>query len=141
VMSETGQAVLKAHGFDPVAFVEPAQTQRGLLVQRVGQSSRIVAPERIAALARVTQRVGFSSARGDQQNEWTGPLLSDVIGASGVVDAATPMEVAHLAVRITGADGYSALIALGEIAPQFEGKQVLLADQMNGVPLPGRACA
>jgi molybdate transport system substrate-binding protein len=139
VMSETGQAVLKAHGFDPVAFVEPAQTQRGLLVQRVGQSSQIVSPERIAALARVTQRVGFSSARGEQQSEWTGPLLWEVIGASGVVDAATPREMAHLAVRITGADGYSALIALGEIAPQFEGKQVLLADQMNGVPLPGRA--
>jgi hypothetical protein len=66
-------------------------------------------------------------------------LLWDVIGASGVVDVARPREVAHLAVRITGADGYSALIALGEIAPQFEGKQVLLADQMNGVALAGRA--
>jgi len=138
VMSEAGQAVLKGHGFDPVALVEPAQTQRGLLVQRVGQSSQIVSPERIAGLARISQRVGFSSARGEQQNEWTGPLLWDVIGASGVVDVDRPREVAHLAVRITGADGYSALIALGEIAPQFEGKQVLLADQMNGVPAPGR---
>jgi hypothetical protein len=77
--------------------------------------------------SRVTQRVGFSSARGEQQNEWTGPLLRDVIGASGVVDAATPRETAHLAVRIMGADGYGALIALGEIAPQFEGKQALLS--------------
>lgn len=139
VMSEAGQAALKGHGFDPVALVEPAQTQPGLLVQRAGQSSQIVSPERIAGLARISQPVGFSSARGEQQNEWTGPLLWDVIGASGVVDVARPREVAHLAVRITGADGYSALIALGEIAPQFEGKQVLLADQMNGVALAGRA--
>jgi molybdate transport system substrate-binding protein len=139
VMSEAGQAVLKAHGFDPTALVEPAQTQRGLLVQRAGQSSQIVSPERIAALGRVTQRANFSSARGEQQNEWTGPLLWDVIGTSGIVDAARPREMAHLAVRITGTDGYSALIALGEIAPLFAGKQVLLADEMNGVPLPGRA--
>jgi hypothetical protein len=66
-------------------------------------------------------------------------LLWDLIGASGAVDAGRPREMAHLAARITGADGYSALIALGEIAQQFEGKQVLLADEMNGVPLPGRA--
>jgi hypothetical protein len=127
------------HGFDPVALVEPAQTQRGLLVQRAGRSSQIVPPERIAALARITQRVGLSSAQGEQQNEWTGPLLWDVIAASSVVDLGRPREMAHLAVRITGADGYSALITLGEIAPQFEGKQVLLADQMNGVPMLGRA--
>jgi DMSO/TMAO reductase YedYZ molybdopterin-dependent catalytic subunit len=107
--------------------------------QRAGQSSQIVSPQRIAALARVTQRVGLPSARGEQENEWTGALLWDLIGASGVVDAARPREVARLAARITGADGYSALIALGEIAPQFEGKKVLLADEMNGVSLPGRA--
>jgi hypothetical protein len=47
--------------------------------------------------------------------------------------------VAHLAARITGADGYTALIALGEIAPQFEGKKVLLDHEMNGFSLPGRA--
>ena len=37
-----------------------------------------------------------------------------------------------LAVRITGADGYSAVVAVGEIAPEFAGHQVQLADSMNG---------
>jgi hypothetical protein len=36
---------------------------------------------------------------------------------------------------VTGSDGYSAVLALGEIAPQFEGKQAILADSMNGRPL------
>ena len=33
-----------------------------------------------------------------------------------------------MAVRITGADGYSAVVAVGEIAPEFAGHQVQLAD-------------
>jgi molybdate transport system substrate-binding protein len=38
VMSEAGQAVLKAHGFDPVALVEPVPPSPGLLVQRAGEA-------------------------------------------------------------------------------------------------------
>jgi hypothetical protein len=139
VMSEGGQAVLKAHGFDPVALVDTAAPQRGLLVQRAGQSSKQIPPERIASFARVTQRVSFSSGRGEQQNEWTGPLLWDVLAASGVIDTARPQDLVHLAVWVTGADGYSAVVALGEIAPQFGVRQVQLADTINGAPLPGKA--
>ncbi len=139
VMSEAGQAVLRVHGFDPVAFVDSGAVPHGLLVQRAGAASQMISLERIAALARITQRVGFASGRGEQQNEWTGPLLWDVLGLSGVVSGAGPRELAHLAVRVTGADGYSAVIALGEIAPQFAGRPVQLADHENGTALPSGA--
>ena len=138
VMSEAGQAVLKTHGFDPVAFVEPAP-QRGLLVQRAGQSSQVLSTERLAGLKTVTQRVSFASGQGEQQNEWTGPLLWDVLAASGLIDTGKPREQVPLVVRITGVDGYTAAVALAEIAPQFAGRQVQLANQMNGAPLPNRA--
>jgi hypothetical protein len=39
-------------------------------------------------------------------------------------------------VRVTGADGYAAVIALAEIAPQFAGRPIQLADHMNGAPIP-----
>src|SRR5215831_5899285 len=138
VMSEAGQAVLKTHGFDPVAFVEPAP-QRGLLVQRAGQSSQVLSTERLAGLKTVTQRVSFASGQGEQQNEWTGPLLWDVLAASGLIDTGKPREQVPLVERITGVDGYTAAVALAEIAPQFAGRQVQLANQMNGAPLPNRA--
>lgn len=138
VMSESGQAVLAAHGFDPVAFVEPAP-QRGLLVQRAGQSSQVFSTERLAGLKTVTQRVSFASGQGEQQNEWTGPLLWDLLAASGVIDPGKPREYAPLIVRITGADGYTAAVALADIAPQFAGRQVQLANQINGAPMPNQA--
>jgi molybdate transport system substrate-binding protein len=52
VMSETGQAVLRAHGFDPTSFVEPGNLPTGLLVQRAGQKARILSRESLDALPR-----------------------------------------------------------------------------------------
>jgi molybdate transport system substrate-binding protein len=136
VLSETGQALLKAHGFDPVGLVEPVPPSPGLLVQRAGQASHVVSSAQIAALPPLTQRVGFATGRGEQQNEWTGPLLWDVLVASGAIDPTKVLEQVHLAVRVTGADGYTAVIALGEIAPQFAGRPIQVADHMNGAPIP-----
>jgi DMSO/TMAO reductase YedYZ molybdopterin-dependent catalytic subunit len=138
-MSEAGQAVLKAHGFEPVALVEPAPPSPGLVVQRAGQASRVISAERIAALPPFTQRVAFMTGHGEQQSEWTGPLLWDVLAASGAVDPARPADQVHLAVRVTGADGYTAVIALAEIAPQFAGRPIQVADHMNGASLPDHA--
>ncbi|SRR5579871_725828 len=139
VMSDTGQAVMKSHGFDPVALIEPVPPSPGLLVQRAGQASRVISPERIASLKPITQSVAFATDHGQQQSEWTGPLLWDVLVASGVIESAKPGDSARLVVRITGADGYTAVVALGEIAPQFAGHPIQLADHMNGKPLPDHA--
>jgi molybdate transport system substrate-binding protein len=139
VMSGAGQAVLKAHGFDPVALPEPVPPSPGLLVQRAGQPSRVLSPERIAALPPLTQRVGFVTGRGEQQSEWTGPLLWDVLVASGAIDPAKVAEQVRLSVRVTGADGYAAVVALAEIAPQFAGRPIQVADRMNGAAIADHA--
>jgi ABC-type molybdate transport system substrate-binding protein len=139
VMSEGGQAVIKVHGFDPVALVEPAPSSPGLLVQRIGQAPRAISADRIAALKPVTQKIAFATDRGEQQNEWTGPLLWDVLMASGATESIKPGEQVRLTVRVTGADGYTAVVALAEIAPQFAGRPIQLADHMNGSMLPDHA--
>jgi molybdate transport system substrate-binding protein len=136
IMSEGGQALLKAHGFDPVGLVEPAPASSGLLVQRAGQASHLIAFERLAALKPMTQRVSFLTEQGERQNEWTGPLLWDVLAASGAADAIKPGEQVRLTVRVTGADGYTAVVALAEISPQFAGRPIQLADHVNGALLP-----
>jgi molybdate transport system substrate-binding protein len=139
IMSEGGQAVLKAHGFDPVGLVEPAPPLPGLLVQRTGQASHLISFERLAALKPMTQRVSFLTDQGERQNEWTGPLLWDVLAASGATDAIKPGEQVRLAVRVTGADGYTAIVALAEVSPQFAGRPIQLADHLNGALLPDHA--
>jgi ABC-type molybdate transport system substrate-binding protein len=139
VMSEGGQATMKAHGFDPVGLVEPVPPSPGLLVQRTGHGSHVISSERMAALKPIRQNIAFMTDRGEQQSEWTGPLLWDVLVASGAIESIKPGEQVRLTVRVTGADGYSAVIALAEIAPQFAGRPIQLADHMDGALLPDHA--
>jgi hypothetical protein len=89
----------------------------------------------MSALKRITQAVTFATEHGERQAEWTGPLLWDVLVASGVLDPVKVSEQPRLVVRVTGSDGYSAVIAAAEIAPQFAGRAVQLADHMNGAPV------
>ncbi len=136
VLSEGGQAVMKAHGFDPVALAGPVPQSPGLLVQRTGQASHVISAARIGELKPITQTVSFMTEHGERQVEWTGPLVWDVLTASGAIESVKPPEQVRLTVRVTGADGYTAAIALGEIAPQFAGRPIQIADHMNGVPIP-----
>ena len=117
--------------------VAQAQQERGLVVQRAGHPTGLLSPEHFAALSRITQRV--STGNGEQQNEWTGPLLWTVLDASGLIEGANQREQAHLVIRVTRADGYAAAIALGEISPLLADRPILLADELNGTPLPGHA--
>jgi molybdate transport system substrate-binding protein len=135
VMSEAGQAVLSAHGFDPVALAEPPSPSHELLVQRVGQPPRLLSPEHIAALHAVSQHAAVEH----DDREWTGPLLWDVLTDAGAVDPAKPAETVHFAVRVVGADGWTAVFGLAELSPQFADKPIQLADRMNGTPIPEQA--
>jgi ABC-type molybdate transport system substrate-binding protein len=137
VLSESGQAVLRAHGFTPVALPAAAPPPDGLLVQRRGQPARLLTPAALAALKPLVQHVVLAPEHGNQPADWSGPLLWDVLLAAGAVDAGKPGDQVRLTVRVTGADGYVAILALGELSPEFGGRSVQLADHLNGVPLPG----
>ncbi len=69
-------------------------------------------------------------------SSFDGPPLWSLLNASGALTNTPPRALVHEAVRVTGADGYVAVLALGEISPDFEGKQVILADRQDGKPLP-----
>jgi hypothetical protein len=127
---------LKTAQISPVAPNPSAQPERGVVVQRAGSASHVLSPDRIAALPRVTQRVGSMTGRGEQQNDWTGPLLWTVLDAAGVLNTGDQREQAHLAVRIIAADGYAAVVSVGEISPLLADRPILLADELNGAPLP-----
>jgi DMSO/TMAO reductase YedYZ molybdopterin-dependent catalytic subunit len=131
------QAIIET-GVEPRLVADQAQAIGGLLVQGPGSTSRMLTFENVAALKSFTQRAALGAGAGDSGNEWTGPLLWDVLNAAGVLDGARPRDQAHLAVRVTGAHGYTAVVALGEISPQFANRPIQLADHMNGTPLPGQ---
>jgi DMSO/TMAO reductase YedYZ molybdopterin-dependent catalytic subunit len=69
---------------------------------------------------------------------FSGPLLWAVLQAGGTVGGKMSNAVVREYAVVTGADGYRAVVALGEVSPAFEGKAVILATQMDGKTLgPG----
>jgi hypothetical protein len=95
----------------------------------------VLTPEALVQLASVSLTVSFATMHGTQHGSYTGPLLWTVLSHFGAIDSSSPRVWAHETVLVTGSDGYTAAIAMGEIAPAFEGKRVILADEMDGHPL------
>jgi len=92
----------------------------------------------LAKLPEVTVSISFGTDHGQLHGTFSGPLLSTVLNQAKAVDPRNPRLVLREFVLVTGADRYSAVLALGEIAPEFEDKDVILATQMNGRELaPG----
>jgi DMSO/TMAO reductase YedYZ molybdopterin-dependent catalytic subunit len=95
----------------------------------------VLSAAQIAKLPSVTLSVSFGTDHGPMRARFTGPLLWTVLTDAKAIDPAKPRKLVPLTAAVTGQDGYVAAIALGEIAPAFEGKNIILAEQMNGKPL------
>ncbi|HEX3954228.1 MAG TPA: hypothetical protein VHW90_11680 [Stellaceae bacterium] len=115
----------------PAAAADPA-------IMVVGPSGKTISLT-LAAIAQLptTQlNVSYETEHGARKASFEGPLLWNALAQLSLVDPAKERDALHEALLITGTDGYSALLALGEIAPAFEGKQVIIAEKMDGKPYP-----
>ena len=91
----------------------------------------------IAGLPQVTVQASFETMHGKQDHHWTGPLLWTLVQKAALRDEPGPRTGARHAILVTGKDGYAATIAIGEIDPALEGKQVILAIATDGPALTG----
>ena len=68
---------------------------------------------------------------------YSGALLYDVLQKAQIkIDAARKNDILRKVVLITGTDKYSVAVSLGEIAPRFAAKKILLAYELDGKALP-----
>lgn len=105
----------------------------GLVVEGRSGTSVLAIPQDSAGLARAT--ASLATEHGAHHARFEGPLLWSVIAHTGAVDASKPREQVRQTVLVTGSDGYTVILALGEISPDFAGKPVILADHVDGQPL------
>jgi hypothetical protein len=92
-------------------------------------------PVALAGLKQVDVAASFQAKGGRQAHRWSGPRLLDVLGVAGVTDE--PGRKTHMrhVILARGADGYAVAVAIGEIEPVGEGKQVIVALREDDVPL------
>jgi len=93
-------------------------------------------PAALAHMPPVTTQVSFLTEHGAEAADYTGATLWSVLQQLDLVTSANPRDREKLAIVVTGHDGYAVVLAMAEIDPAFESKQILLADEVNGHPMP-----
>jgi DMSO/TMAO reductase YedYZ molybdopterin-dependent catalytic subunit len=70
--------------------------------------------------------------------KFTGVSLWSLLEEAGIVtDMTKKNDIIRHVVVVTGSDGYSATLSIGEIAPEFGGDQAIIAYEQFGKPLEG----
>jgi hypothetical protein len=83
----------------------------------------------------LTESVSFGTDHGPLKATFSGPLLWTVLKSAGAAGGKMSKAVVREYALVTGSDGYQAVLALGEVSPAFENKDVILATTMNGQAL------
>ena len=119
------------------AAVAQSSAPPGLAIQGRVEHSRTLALADLQALPPVTVEVEHAHERDAQRHTFTGALLWPLLTAAGPVDEPGKRTFLQHTVLARGQDGYAVALAVGELDPNFEGKQVLIAYAQDGKPLPG----
>jgi len=85
-------------------------------------------------LPATTVPIAFMTDKGQESATYTGALLLTVIGNAQPIDGPGKNARLRRTYLITASDGYAVSLSQGEIDPNFEGKSVILAYQMDGKP-------
>ena len=120
----------------------PAKAQVAAPVQStVSIQGRVSHPQNISlselqAMPSLTVEVSHPNAKGVQTNRYTGVLLWTLIKGADPIDENGPRTHLQHVLRAAGRDGYGVALAMGELDPNFEGKQVVVAYAEDGQALP-----
>lgn len=117
-----------------LTLVLAARASALTLVGLSGRSSTITTQE-IAALPHVTVKAVIEG----QSGAYSGPLLHDLLAR---IDAPSGRALKGLemtdVVILRSRDGYAAVLSLAETDPAFRAERVILANSLNGDPLPDK---
>ncbi len=77
--------------------------------------------------------------KGDEPAAYEGVPLAEVLRFAGVSFDKHPRDRSASCVLVEASDGYRAVLALAEVDPKVSDRKVLLADRLDGKPLPNGA--
>ena len=123
-LSPRGQAILAQHGLLPVL----SSNTGGVSILSPSAQPALMSLPDLRALPSASATV---NADAGPEAHYAGPTLWSVLQQAGAIDPNFHKRV-NQQVIVTGQDGYSATIGMGEIDPEFENKQVILATERDG---------
>ncbi len=117
---------------------EPTPTPATLALQGNVQHKQALTLADIKALPATDIDVTFDTEHGKVAGKYTGVLLWTLLDRAGLPEEG-PKSKHHLqrSVLVTGADGYAVSLSIGELDPDFENKQAVIAYAHDGKPETG----
>ncbi|SMO33865.1 molybdopterin-dependent oxidoreductase [Paracoccus laeviglucosivorans] len=112
----------------PAAAAETAQ----LTVP--GHEAEVIDMAALSQLPVTEVASAFRSSKGIETGVYKGVLLWDLLSAKGLVD--DPKAAMRHTILVSAGDGHQIAFSVGEIAPEFGARPILLAYEMNGKPIP-----
>ena len=126
MLSGPGQTILAKHGLLPVLASADGVSVAG--------ADSPPAKLSLASLRALPSSPATVHGEGGAAMQFSGPTLWSVLQQAGAVQPNFHKRVDQV-VTITGLDGYSVSLAMGEIDPEFENKPVILATERDGAAL------
>lgn len=112
-----------------------AQTDASISVQGEVLHPVVLKASDLAAMKQVTVTVKDEAG---QEQTYSGVAVSDILGQAGVtLGKQLRGENMSKYLLVKSGDGYEVLFSLPELDSAFSDKTIILADQLNGQPLPG----
>jgi len=120
-----------------LGFGLPAYAAEGVAIDGQVQHATRLSLSDIEAIPATELTASFESSKGTVAGHYKGVLLWTLLDKAGLPEE-TGKNHHHLqrSVLVVGSDGYTVALSLGELEPDFEGKQVLLAYESDGKPEP-----
>ena len=96
------------------------------------QNPGSVTKEELAHMPPVDVTVSQQTDKGPSAAKYRGVLLWTLVDRAGLVNGTDKNAYLRHTILVSGADGYAAALAEGEIDPKLEGKQVIVAYMKDG---------
>ena len=100
-----------------------------------GATTTPLSEQALRALPATTLDVSFLTSKGKEQARYTGALLWTVLTDAKLIDPDAHKGLLRRFLVVTGRDGYTLVLAAGEIAPELGARQIILAYERDGAPL------
>jgi DMSO/TMAO reductase YedYZ molybdopterin-dependent catalytic subunit len=119
-----------------IVMADPPAHSDSIAIKGGVDHPRTLAPADIQHEPQSTVSISQHTGHGTLSGSFTGVSLWTLLQEAGVtMEAGKKNDVIHHTVTVTGADGYSAVLSLAEIAPEFGADQAVIAWQQDGKPL------
>jgi DMSO/TMAO reductase YedYZ molybdopterin-dependent catalytic subunit len=119
-----------------IAWADPPAHSDSIAIKGGVDHPRTLAPADLRHEPQTTVSISQHTGHGTLSGSFTGVSLWTLLREADVtLEAGKKNDLIHHTVTVTGSDGYSAVLSLAEIAPEFGADQAVIAWQQDGKPL------